>query len=77
MNNLEEIRKEIDVLDDQIIALLEERLSLIQKIKKDPKKLTDSERENFILNKCPSSFSKNVYRAIFKGAKKIEKTNNK
>jgi len=73
MSNLEEIRKEIDILDDQIIPLLGKRFSLVKKIKKDPKKLTDKKREDFILNKCPSSAIIKVYKTLFEEAKKLEK----
>jgi chorismate mutase len=66
---LDEIRKKIDQIDDQIIPLLTERFALILQLKK--KTLTDVERESEILSKISSPFIQKVYRAIFKNSKKL------
>lgn len=52
---LEKTRKEIDALDDQIIALLERRMSLVDEVitakAEENKNVYDADREYFILEK--------------------------
>ncbi len=68
---MDEIRKEIDKIDDKIIPLLEKRHKLIKEIAKKKKPLTDKNREEFILNKCPSIYSRSIFKKIFQLSKKI------
>jgi chorismate mutase len=69
--SLEETRKEIDVIDAAIIALLEQRFKLVSQLKAEKKTLTDTLREAQILAKSPSKYVQNVYRAIFLNSKEL------
>ena len=66
--SIDEIREEIDKIDDEIISCLEKRFSYVLKIER--KKLTDKKREDFILAKIKCPYIKKVYKAIFANAKK-------
>jgi chorismate mutase len=70
--SLEEIRKEIDVLDDQIIDLLEKRLNIAKQAKAFKKKVKDCKREDEILQKIKSKYIQNIYPAIFENSRKIQ-----
>ncbi len=70
---LDEIRKKIDELDDQIISLLEQRFSIVKDINKLKKNITDSKREKEILNKIQSKNIQKIYKEIFKISKQIQK----
>ncbi|WP_081167510.1 chorismate mutase [Lactococcus garvieae] len=52
---LENIRKEIDLIDEQIIELLETRMSLVEKViiakEKENIRVLDPKREKYILEK--------------------------
>jgi Chorismate mutase type II. len=52
---LEKTRKEIDALDDQIIVLLEKRMSLVEEVitakAEENREVYDSDREHFIFEK--------------------------
>jgi len=64
-----QLRQEIDNIDDEIIPLLEKRFELIQKIMKEKHFLSDKDREEFILSKCTSNYSKAIFNHIFKESK--------
>lgn len=65
---LKKIRKEIDLIDDQIIKLLEKRFFFTSKIKKYKTKIRDKKREKEILKKIPSLYIKKIYKQIFKSS---------
>ena len=62
---LEKTRKEIDALDDQIIALLERRMSLVDEVitakAEENKNVYDADREYFILEKIKKKTEKLQY----------------
>ena len=64
---LENIRKEIDALDEQILGLLNQRMSLVEKViaAKEQKNLQvlDAAREKFILEKIENKIKNPQYAA--------------
>jgi chorismate mutase len=72
---LNNIRDEIDKLDDKIILLLEKRFEIVKKIKtlQLKKNIEDKKREDKILNKTSSNYIKNIYKEIFKNSKNLQK----
>ncbi|NGX34613.1 MAG: hypothetical protein K1060chlam1_00966 [Candidatus Anoxychlamydiales bacterium] len=70
---LDKLRDQIDEIDDQIIPLLEKRLKLAKEIKKYKKEITNSNREQKILDKINSKYIKDIYKTIFKNSKKIQR----
>lgn len=62
---LEEIRKEIDMLDEKIIPLLEKRFSLLDPLVPFKPTLRDKKREEEILKKTSSESVKKIYQEIF------------
>ena len=70
---MEKIRKEIDRLDDEIIARLTERFRLVLQLIDQKPSLTDLPRESSILAKIPSLYIQNIYREIFKNSKQMLK----
>ena len=74
MKNLKEIREKIDAADDQIIKLLEQRISLAIETKKFKVKFEDRKREKEILEKISNPCIKNIYKSIFSNIKKIIKS---
>jgi chorismate mutase len=68
---IQEIRKEIDLLDRQIIPLLDKRFQLVSQLLGKKKSLTDKPREQEILNKIKSVYVQNIYRSIFRQSKKL------
>jgi len=70
---LSDIRKEIDLIDDQIIALLVQRLGWVAQMKDIKKSLTDPKRESQILAKIDSVYIRNIYRSIFQTSKQMLK----
>jgi len=71
MKTIEEIRREVDRIDDEVIFLLEKRFDLVSNMEKQKNNLTDKEREEFILNKTSSKYVKEVYKKIFFQSKKL------
>ena len=69
--SLEEIRKEIDTIDDELIQLLEKRFQLVANLLDQKKSLTDKSREAEILSKTDSPYIQNIYRTIFKNSKQM------
>lgn len=74
---MDKLRKQIDIIDNQISKLLKKRLAVILKIKdfkkKNKLKKKDSKRENEILARITKNakskekkYIKNIYRQIFK-----------
>ncbi|MBD3360337.1 chorismate mutase [Candidatus Peregrinibacteria bacterium] len=76
MNEIENIRKNIDLIDNKIASLLEQRLKEIQKIKKIKNnkriKVINREREKEILSKQDTKFSKRIFKKILKESRKIQ-----
>ncbi len=80
---LNEIRKEIDILDNQILELIEERFELVKKVAQTKKKkglpIRDIAREEEIINNkiqktdLPEQFVKKLYRLIIDTSIKMEK----
>jgi chorismate mutase len=86
MNNLDELRKQIDEIDKNLIELLSKRMDIVKKIggikRELNKEIHDENRwqhilesveksaENFNIEK---SFIKNVFEQIHEYAKKIQK----
>ncbi len=67
------IRKKIDAVDRNIVLLLEKRLSFVLELKNLKQRLTDKKREEEILMRISSPYIQEIYRAIFKSAKKMLK----
>ena len=81
MKSIDTIRKEIDILDDQIMSLLEERYNKTNEIGRLKQQenivILDVNRENYIINKI-SKYShspqiESIYRAIMKESRKAQK----
>ena len=66
--NLEEIRREINQIDDELIKLLEKRMDLVSKVAsyklETGKAVLDSKREETILNKVAEAVESPVYRDV-------------
>ena len=66
--NLEEIRREINQIDDELIKLLEKRMELVSKVAvyklKTGKAVLDSKREETILNKVAEAVESPVYKDV-------------
>jgi len=73
---LENIRNQIDEIDDQIISLLEKRLKIAKEIRRYKKEIVDSSRETQILKKIKSEYIKDIYKTIFKNSKKLQRSFN-
>lgn len=71
--SLGKLRKQINKIDDKVISLLEKRLEIVKNIKKYKEKITDKNREKEILSKINSVYVKDIYKAIFKNSKKVQK----
>lgn len=71
--SLEKIREEIDRIDGQLIALLEERFDLVAKLLPFKQYLTDFPREKEILAKTNSPYLHSLYREIFRLSKELLK----
>lgn len=69
--SLEKFRKQIDLLDHEIMDLLEKRFKVVASLREHKKTITDKEREATILRKTDSESVKEIYQAIFKASKKI------
>ena len=80
MKDLSEIRKELDLIDDELILLYQKRMALSKEVglnkAKTGKMVNDSERENAIVyrlaNKTPSElhlYVKELYKTIFDTSK--------
>lgn len=69
MDDLEIIRKQIDAIDDQLFALLEERFSLSENVKKIKKQssisIVDQSREKMILNRIPNTLHHTEITALY------------
>lgn len=74
MDSLEQLRKQLDQIDTQIVSLLEQRLSIVDRIgilKRDlHQNITDTVRENVVLkhveSECQNFFLKENIRDIYK-----------
>jgi|GEM_PF-2228859 len=77
MNNLEKIRQQLDIIDDNIIKDLKKRAKLIIKIRKikiqNKIKTKDPKREKFILNKTKSPFERKIFKKILTESRKLQK----
>lgn len=79
--NLKELRKKIDMIDNQVIELLIERFKVVEKIMLMKTEIEDKDREKEILGKieCIASsetnpeFYKDIYKMIFTESKNIQK----
>ena len=85
MKDLLDIRKEIDLVDDEIIKLFVKRMGLIKEIAEVKKNsnvlVTDTSREDKIVYRLTSNlpdelklYAKEVYSAIFSVSKTYQKT---
>ena len=84
---LEKTRKEIDALDDQIIALLERRMSLVDEVitakAEENKNVYDADREYFILEKIKKRTENpqyepaihSIYKEIMKRSREYQEKN--
>lgn len=84
---LEKIRNEIDALDDQIIVLLERRMSLVEEVitakAEENKNVYDADREYFILEKIKKKTEKlqyepaihSIYKEIMKRSREYQEKN--
>ena len=66
--NLEEIRREINQIDNELIKLLEKRMELVSKVAvyklKTGKAVLDSKREETILDKVAETVESQVYKDV-------------
>ncbi len=69
--SLATIRFKIDAVDEQLVALLEERFRLVLELKSLKPTLEDPSREKEILTRISSQYVQNVYREIFSNSKNI------
>lgn len=76
MTKLEKIRKQLDLLDDKIIKLLQKRAKLIievREVKKNEKlKIKDPQREQFILEKTQNNYEREVFKKILSESVKLQ-----
>lgn len=84
MQDLNELRVQIDALDDQILYLLDKRMSYVKKIGKikqsNAQEIYDHKREEYILDRLNnakykflnSKMIKSIYREIFFISKQIQ-----
>lgn len=80
MKKIEEIRKEIDLIDDRIFCLLKQRLKLVISTLNAREQTEDLGREEEILEKIASlagsdyedRYIGNIYMSIFSEGKKIK-----
>ncbi|MBI2572521.1 chorismate mutase [Candidatus Woesearchaeota archaeon] len=84
METLESVRKEIDIVDNHILAQLKRRMELVEKVGKIKQSQTllaeQTERENEIIQRLlaskgslPSNFIIAVWRLLFDQAKKQQR----
>ena len=84
METLESVRKEIDVVDNQILAQLKRRMELVEKVGKIKQSQTllaeQTERENEIIQRLlvskgnlPSYFIIAVWRLLFEQVKRQQR----
>ena len=69
--SLEDIRKEIDIVDNQIKALLKKRFNLAKKALKFKDKIYDRKREKDIFSNIEEKEIKDIFKSILKNTKKI------
>ena len=81
MKNIDNLRHELDVLDDEIMKLLEKRFEVSKKIgnlkaSSSSLNISNREREREILNKCNPYINKEslekVYEEVFKLSKDLQ-----
>lgn len=76
MTKLEKIRKQLDLIDDKIIKLLQKRAKLIievKEVKKNEKlKVKDPKREQFILEKTQNNYEREVFKKILSESVKLQ-----
>lgn len=72
MSELKKIREEINKIDAALVPLLEKRLKLALSTKKLKSEISDSKREEEILNKIQSPHIKKIYLTIFKVCKELQ-----
>jgi len=80
MEELKKLRFKIDILDEEIIKLLEERMEICKEIGKLKDKIEDNNREKEIIKNLNKKFPNldkelidELYGVIFKYSKKIQK----
>lgn len=86
MKTIEELRDEINTIDEKILSLIGKRLTLVKEVgelkKRQNKQILDSKREQEILNRLSSkakshfveeNLVKKIWHTIFEEAYKIEK----
>ena len=71
--SFDELRKEIDAVDAELIPLLEKRFGLVARLLPFKKQLTDSKREEEVLSKSESSSVRALYKEIFLLSKELLK----
>jgi chorismate mutase len=77
MDQLTNLRKKIDKIDNDLSKLLEERENLVKAVKKEKRKndikILDQKREEEIIEKQNSTFKKNIFKKILEESRKIQK----
>jgi len=71
--SLDQIREEIDAIDEKLIMLLEKRFNLVAKLLPHKKQLSDSQREEEILSKIGPIYIRTLYQEIFRLSKELLK----
>lgn len=81
MEELDQLRRQIDIIDDKIIALLHQRFDLVKKVKDIKTKraipILDTNRETLILRRIEQKLYNReismVYKTIFSVSKDLQK----
>lgn len=85
MNNLENLRKKIDTIDDQLLQLLHERIAVMKQVghakkeeqltirdyERESQKLLDVEQKASILD-IPQTLVKNIWKLFFEISEEVE-----
>ncbi len=69
--SLKGIRSQIDIVDEQIVALLNDRFQLVLQAGKYKSILRDAAREKAILAHIHSSYIRKIYREIFRSSRRM------
>lgn len=76
MNKLEKIRKQLDLIDNKIIKILQKRAKLIMKIKEvkenEKIRIKDPKREKYILEKMENNYEREIFKKILLESRKLQ-----
>ncbi len=76
MTKLEKIRKQLDLIDNKIVEILQERAKLIMKIKEvkenEKIRIKDPKREQYILEKMENNYEREIFKKILLESRKLQ-----